>query len=264
MKKTALVVDNDFFFVEFLTELLEGRGYEVQKAYDGKEAILGLKDHPVDLVFIDNVMPKIDGRQLIEFIRTADPGKHFPLVLVSSTVVEQWDTINTFGADFYIAKGPIDKMEEKIHYFLDRFEQEGGLPFDSRDSVIEPSNIYPRQTTSELIDRLNFERGITESIGLGIIVIDKDAKVMRASARALKILGTSVTDTLGTHIGVLFSGGAGRRIIEILKSILIDQDRTCIRFYITLRDKTIRAYASLFRVEGVISGWTLALEDQPA
>jgi CheY-like chemotaxis protein len=36
MQKTALVVDNDFFFVEFLGELLEKKGYKVIKAYDGK------------------------------------------------------------------------------------------------------------------------------------------------------------------------------------------------------------------------------------
>ena len=39
MQKKALVVDSDFFFVEFLSELLVKRGYQVIKAYDGKEAI---------------------------------------------------------------------------------------------------------------------------------------------------------------------------------------------------------------------------------
>ena len=39
MARKALVVDNDFFFVEFLAELLENKGYEVVKAYDGKEGI---------------------------------------------------------------------------------------------------------------------------------------------------------------------------------------------------------------------------------
>ena len=39
MSKKALVVDNDFFFVEFLTELLQKRGYNVTSAYDGKEGI---------------------------------------------------------------------------------------------------------------------------------------------------------------------------------------------------------------------------------
>ena len=40
--KTAMVVDNDFFFVEFLCELLEKRGYRVIKAYNGKEGIAKL------------------------------------------------------------------------------------------------------------------------------------------------------------------------------------------------------------------------------
>jgi diguanylate cyclase (GGDEF)-like protein len=42
MAKRALVSDNDFFFVAFLAELLEDRGYEVTKAYDGKEKIFRL------------------------------------------------------------------------------------------------------------------------------------------------------------------------------------------------------------------------------
>ena len=44
MAKKALVVDNDFFFVEFLTELLENKGYEVTKAYDGKEGVSRLEE----------------------------------------------------------------------------------------------------------------------------------------------------------------------------------------------------------------------------
>jgi len=43
MQKKALVVDNDFFFVEFLSELLTKRGYQVLKAYNGKEGIAKLE-----------------------------------------------------------------------------------------------------------------------------------------------------------------------------------------------------------------------------
>ena len=69
MAKRALVVDNDFFFVVFLSELLEDRGYEVVKAYDGKESISRLEEGPFDLVFVDLIMPKIDGKQFIRFVR---------------------------------------------------------------------------------------------------------------------------------------------------------------------------------------------------
>ena len=42
MPRKALVVDSDFFFVEFLSGVLERRGYQVRNAYDGKEGIAGL------------------------------------------------------------------------------------------------------------------------------------------------------------------------------------------------------------------------------
>ena len=69
MAKKALVVDNDFFFVEFLTELLENKGYEVIKAYDGKEGISKLEEAGFNILFADLIMPKIDGLRLIKFAR---------------------------------------------------------------------------------------------------------------------------------------------------------------------------------------------------
>jgi len=39
MTRKALVVDSEFFLVEFLAALLEKRGYQVRKAYDGKQGI---------------------------------------------------------------------------------------------------------------------------------------------------------------------------------------------------------------------------------
>ena len=54
-RKKALVVDNDFFFVEFFSELLEKQNYEVYKAYDGKEGITILSEVVPDLLFVDFV-----------------------------------------------------------------------------------------------------------------------------------------------------------------------------------------------------------------
>ena len=60
-QKKALVVDNDRFYVELLAELLAQGGYEVLKAYDGLEALeLAERERP-DLIFLDIVMPKVDG-----------------------------------------------------------------------------------------------------------------------------------------------------------------------------------------------------------
>ena len=53
MQKKVLVVDSDYFFVEFLSELLLKRGYEVLKAYNGKDGIARLEDNKVDILFAD-------------------------------------------------------------------------------------------------------------------------------------------------------------------------------------------------------------------
>ena len=63
-------MQRDFFFVEFLTELLETKGFEIIKAYDGKEGVSKLKEEDIDVLFVDLVMPKIDGRQLIRISRS--------------------------------------------------------------------------------------------------------------------------------------------------------------------------------------------------
>ena len=114
MQKKALVVDNDFFFVEFLSELLEKRGYRIVKAYDGKEGIAKLEAGPVDILFADLITQKIDGRQFFKYIRAKYAGDPFPVVALSGTMLEHMGSLNSIDADYFIAKGPIDALKIKI------------------------------------------------------------------------------------------------------------------------------------------------------
>ena len=114
MQKKALVVDNDYFFVEFLSDLLEKRGYRVFKAYNGKQGIAELEDKTVDILFSDLILQKVDGRQFFKFIRDKYNGNHFPLVALSGSMIEQLGSLHEIGADYYIAKGPIDKLALKL------------------------------------------------------------------------------------------------------------------------------------------------------
>jgi len=99
--KKALVVDNDFFFMEFLAEVLEARDYEVIRAYDGKEGISKLDQEDVDLILVDMIMPKIDGGQLIRFIRSKYPDTGLPIIALS--IIEQMDGLSGIDADYFIA-----------------------------------------------------------------------------------------------------------------------------------------------------------------
>ena len=260
MSKKALVVDNDFFFVEFLTEFLEKRGYEVIKAYDGKEGISKFEHGPFDIFFTDLIMPKIDGVQLIKIARQKFSEFPFPIIAISSTIMEQQDEVINIGADYCFAKGPLEQMEDHLNALMDRIENQG---FSSTEntSVIEPGILYPRQDTAELVDELNFQKAITESIGLGIIVVDKDARVMNATSQALEISNKSLEEILNEPITSLLPKEGRAPLIDALKGVARNPGLRKISFSITVRFQEIRLAVSLLRVSGDVTGWIVAMEE---
>ncbi|ODS30584.1 MAG: putative two-component response regulator protein, partial [Candidatus Scalindua rubra] len=72
-KTTILVVDDEFSIRETLKGILEDRGYKVDVAEDGHTAIEMAKKTHFDIMFIDVVMPGIDGFKTLEEIKKLDP-----------------------------------------------------------------------------------------------------------------------------------------------------------------------------------------------
>ena len=104
MPEHALVVDNDYFFVKFLAELLEERGYDVVQAFDAKQGIDALEDQMVDYVFVNILMPRIDGRQFIEFIKEKYKDIGFSIIAMSDSIIELRELQQEISADYYLQK----------------------------------------------------------------------------------------------------------------------------------------------------------------
>ncbi|RJP33208.1 MAG: response regulator [Candidatus Omnitrophota bacterium] len=68
--KTALVVDDDPYTVELLSEYLETQGqFRVSKAFTGMHAMIHLAQNPPDLLLVDLLMPHINGERVIRYCR---------------------------------------------------------------------------------------------------------------------------------------------------------------------------------------------------
>jgi CheY-like chemotaxis protein len=65
-----LLVDDDPNNLAVLAGLLRAEGYKVAEACDGSEAAELLKKDEFDLVLSDVIMPRMDGLQLLDFIRS--------------------------------------------------------------------------------------------------------------------------------------------------------------------------------------------------
>lgn len=85
MPATILVADDEIFIVEFVTTLLEDEGYNVVRAFNGREALALLERGGCDLLITDNMMPHLSGLQLIAHLR-ANPAIDVPVVLMSAAI----------------------------------------------------------------------------------------------------------------------------------------------------------------------------------
>ena len=54
------------------------------KGYDGKEGVSKLEETAYDVLFTGFIMPKIDGKQLIEYTRRKFCTNRFPIIAVSA------------------------------------------------------------------------------------------------------------------------------------------------------------------------------------
>ncbi len=102
MKECILVVDDDREIVKAIALLLEKEEYCVLKAYDGMQALEMTAEHPVQLIIIDVMMPKLDGLSAVMKIRER---KNIPIIVLSAKSEDTDKVLGlSMGADDYVAK----------------------------------------------------------------------------------------------------------------------------------------------------------------
>ena len=253
--KKALVVDNDFFFVEFLTELLESKGYEVVKAYDGKEGVSKLEESVFDLLFADLIMPKVDGIQLIRLARKRFPSGQLTIIVVSGTLIEQMEDIKDIGADYCVVKGPLGEMTDYLGTLLDNLgNSKPNEPF------VDSGKLYPRQATAELIGQLNFQKAVFDSIAVGILVVDRDARLMRANPMALELLHKNFEDVVNLRITDVFPQEGRGRLVKALKEVAKNLHLKHRSFYLESDSMALKIVVSVLRIGNNPDGWILTME----
>ena len=115
-----LIVDDDKNISELLRIYLDKEGYETVCAFDGEEAIEVYKEERPNLILLDIMLPKLDGRQVCRQIReTSDT----PIIMLTAKS-ETFDKVHglNIGADDYVTK-PFDSKEviARVKAVLRRF-----------------------------------------------------------------------------------------------------------------------------------------------
>lgn len=85
-----LIIEDTPIIREPMARLLRSEGYTVTSAANGVEAIASLETHPVDLVLLDVLMPKMNGVTFLETFRATPRWTDVPVIAVTGVLDSTW------------------------------------------------------------------------------------------------------------------------------------------------------------------------------
>jgi CheY-like chemotaxis protein len=102
---TALIVEDEPEANKLLGMLLKFRGYRSTAAFNGADALRHLTDHTPDVVFLDLMLPDLDGYEICRAVKASRASCLIPLVIVTARIAPE-NRIESFsaGADDFVSK----------------------------------------------------------------------------------------------------------------------------------------------------------------
>jgi DNA-binding response OmpR family regulator len=122
MAPHVLVADDDAWILRMDATVQEKRGYSVETAVDGEDALARALARPPDLLNTDVKMPTMDGWSLVRQLRSHAELAMLPVIILTALSSED-DRIRGFrlGAEWFGT--PIDGLEPATDGLLIRWPQ---------------------------------------------------------------------------------------------------------------------------------------------
>jgi DNA-binding NtrC family response regulator len=99
-KKSILIVEDDPNVGESLRHLFKKKGFSISLASNGKEALHLFRQHNADLIITDVVMPKMDGIELLETIKSLKPETEVIVISAQGTIEKAVQAMKLGAFDF--------------------------------------------------------------------------------------------------------------------------------------------------------------------
>jgi len=120
MDKVILIVEDEPKNLKLIRDLLQVSGYLTLEATDGVKGIELARAHKPDLIFMDMLMPIMDGLEATKILKADAETRNIPIIALTSYAMKGDEArISEAGCNGYITK-PIDTREflKKVSEFL--------------------------------------------------------------------------------------------------------------------------------------------------
>ena len=110
--KRVLLVDDDVDVRKFVSKLIERAGYEVVEAKNGMDGMGKVREDKPDLIILDILMPKQSGIRMYRELKTDEPLKDIPVIVLSAIAPKSFFRSQEVLAEF--AGQPVPEPEAYI------------------------------------------------------------------------------------------------------------------------------------------------------
>jgi DNA-binding response OmpR family regulator len=173
---TALIVEDEPEANKLLAMLVQLRGYQTESALDGAQAMDCVRNRVPDVVFLDLMLPDVDGFDICRFLKSSGKTSKVPVIIVTARITDL-NRIESFraGADDFIPKPYTpDEIFEALEYAQTWTAQLESSWFEGEASLAGDDEPQALRSLARLRNAL-----LTRS-GLNVETIDEIARAVRA------------------------------------------------------------------------------------
>jgi len=84
MAKKILIIEDDKFLRELISQKLLKEGYDIAEAVDGEKGVKSVKDEKPDLILLDLILPGMDGFEVLVKIKEDSEIAQIPVIILSN------------------------------------------------------------------------------------------------------------------------------------------------------------------------------------
>ncbi len=257
MAKKVLVVDDDRFFVELLSDTLTAEGYEVLTAVNGMEALDKVRQRLPSYIFLDLILPKIDGIRVCRYLKEDPRYSSIPVIVLTGIAAEDPSRLKEIGADAYIAKGEVREMVGHVLSTLRTLEEKGQSP---PAGILGLEKVYPLKLVQALLLTRGHQELLLRNMAEGVIEADAEGKILYLNPAALQILEREEFDLIGASIASLWEASHQAALSSLLSRLTSPSPRQE-TLTLTHGEKTLNLHFTSLLENGSYAGLLLLLQD---
>jgi len=110
--KKILFIEDEPALQKALTMALKSDGFEVFSAFDGEAGFNMVSQVIPDIILLDLILPKMDGFQILEKLKSQDETKNIPVIILTNLEdVNDVQKVIDLGATNYLVKANYEVTE---------------------------------------------------------------------------------------------------------------------------------------------------------